>query len=227
MDISFDQLHGIVSLLLACLELVLVMNLLIFAEKNYINNIIIQLVTLLFIYQLFEFLVCYFEIESELISYLALLTITLMPPLSFKLAAGLNGYRGRIINLIFLPALFFIFYYAAALENVGITECSLFYAVINYPLGHLYGIFFFLPVIMSIILIYFAYRRSEGQTKRLYLILLVGYLITFLPSGVLIITTDSLWIVRESFLCKFAFFLALSASYVAIMNKEEKKGDQL
>jgi hypothetical protein len=226
MDISPDQFHGLISLLLACLELVLVMNLLIFSEKNYINIIIIQLVTLLFIYQLFEFLICYFEIEAKLISYLALLTITLLPPLSLKLAAGLNGYKRRIINLIFLPALFFIFYYATVLEKVAVTECSVFYAVIVYPLGHLYGIFYFLPVILSIYLVYLAYRKNEGQQKKLYLILLIGYLITFLPPVVLVITMDSLWIIRESFICKFAFFLAISASYLAIMNKEEQKGDQ-
>ncbi len=225
MDISLDQFHGLASLLIACLELVLVINLLIFSEKNYTNKNIIMLVSLLFVYQLFEFLICYFEIESKLASYLALLTITLLPPLSFKVAAGLNNYRGRIINLIFLPALFFIFYYATILEEIGVSNCSVLFAVIEYPLGDLYGVFYFLPVLLSIYFIYIAYSRSEGQTKRLYLILLAGYLFTFLPSGLFIIIMDTFWNIKESFLSKFSFFLALSASYVSIMNKEDKKGE--
>lgn len=226
MDISLDQFHGLVSLLVACLELVLVINLLVFSEKNYININIIKLVTLLFVYQLFEFLICYFQIESKIVSYLALLAITLLPPYSLKIALGLNNYRGRIFNLIFLPALFFIFYYATVLGELWISGCSVFYAIIEYPVGNVYGIFYFLPVIIGIYFVYIAYKQSEGLSRRLYLILLVGYLVTLLPSGLLVITVDSIWNVKESFMSKFGFFLALSASYVSIMNKEEKKGVQ-
>lgn len=225
MDLSPDQFDGIVSLLLACLELVLIFNLLIFAEKNYVNKQIIFLVTLLCVYQSFEFIICYFGINSQIILYLALFTITLLPPISLKIAAGFQGFRGRIVNLIFLPALFFIFYYPTVLDELAVTKCTVFYAIIEFPLGDLYGLFYYIPVLLTIVLLYFDYRRSEGVHKRLKLILLLGFVITFIPTFILLITVEQASLFIESIMCKAAFIIALSASYTAIMYKEEKKGD--
>lgn len=225
MDLSLDQFDGIVSLFLACLELVLILNLLIFAEKNYINKQIIFLVTLLCVYQFLEFIICYFGINSQIILYLALFTITLLPPFSLKIAAGFKGFRGRIVNLVFIPALFFIFYYPTVLDELAVTKCTVFYAIIEFPLGDLYGLFYYTPVILTIVLLYFAYHKSEGVNKRLKLILLLGFAFTFLPTFILLITVEQVSQFIESIMCKAAFILAMSASYVAIMYKEEKKGD--
>lgn len=226
MNLSLDQFDGIVSLFLACIELVLIFNLLIFAEKNYINKHIILLVTLLCVYQGFEFIICYFGINSQIILYLALFTITLLPPLSLKIALGFKGIRGRIVNLIFLPAIIFIFYYPTVLEELVVVKCTVFYAIIEFPLGDLYGLFYYVPVLLTIILLYSASRKSEGINKRLKFILFLGFAITFIPTFILLLTVDQVSLFIESIMCKAAFIIALAASYVAVMYKEEKKGDQ-
>ena len=225
MDLSLDQFDGIVSLFLACIELVLILNLLIFAEKNYINKHIILLVTLLCVYQFLEFTICYFGINSQIILYLALFTITLLPPLSLKIAAGFHGFKGKIVNLIFLPALFFIFYYPTVLDELVVVKCTVFYAIIEFPLGDLYGLFYYAPVILTMVLLYLAYRKSEGINKRLNFILLLGFALTFFPTFILLITVEQVSQFIESVMCKAAFLIAMSASYVAIMYKEEVKGD--
>lgn len=222
MEFSLDQFDGILSLLAACLELVLVMNLLIFAEKNSINNNIVLLVALLCIYQLFEFAICYFGISSPVVLYIALFTFTLVPPLSLKIAAGLHGYRGRIVNIVYLPALFFIFYFPSSMELIEWSNCSIITAEIQYPLGVIYGIFYYLPILVSTWLFYQLFNKSEGKAKTLYLILLIGYTSALVPSIILTLTTN----LSESIGSKLAFLTALSLTYFAIMNKEEKKEEQ-
>ena len=75
------NLDGIISLLIACIELVYIVNLLIFAEKNSVNKLIIGIVTLLFGYQFIEFLICFVGLQNQIFIYLAFLDISLLPPL--------------------------------------------------------------------------------------------------------------------------------------------------
>jgi len=50
--------NGIMSLLLACIEFLLLFNLLVFIEKNRINIIAMLMIALLAAYQSMEFLMC-------------------------------------------------------------------------------------------------------------------------------------------------------------------------
>ena len=57
--------NGTISLLFASIELLLIINLFVFAEKNTFNKYAIAIVTLLFGYQLIEFLLCFAEIQNQ------------------------------------------------------------------------------------------------------------------------------------------------------------------
>jgi hypothetical protein len=59
--------NGIVSLFIACIELLLLINLLSFAEKNRFNILAIILVALLFLYQSAEALICTFGYDDPFI----------------------------------------------------------------------------------------------------------------------------------------------------------------
>ena len=53
-----NNLDGIVSLFIACIELVLLVNLLVFTDKNRQNFLVYLILLLLTGYQTFEYLIC-------------------------------------------------------------------------------------------------------------------------------------------------------------------------
>ncbi len=217
-----EGFEGIVSLLIACLEVIFLINILIFAQRNHINKLIIVLVGLLFVYQVYEFSICYFGINSSLTVYLAFLSITFLPPLSLLIILELSGIRKKKKYLIFVPALFFIFYYPAVLESFQVTKCTLFYAVYEYPLGDLYGAFYYLPVLLSIAMLFRLLGRNLSvDAIKLLKILLAGYIITFIPAGLIFFVFPSLAFANESIFCKLAVILALTYTYFALKFKDE------
>ncbi|MDO8549493.1 MAG: hypothetical protein Q7S39_04980, partial [Ignavibacteria bacterium] len=68
---NLDNWNGIASLLIACSELLLLINLLIFSKKNKINYLIYIIIALLTGYQAFEFFICGVDIDSSMTAYLA------------------------------------------------------------------------------------------------------------------------------------------------------------
>ncbi|MBN1301339.1 MAG: hypothetical protein JW995_08990 [Melioribacteraceae bacterium] len=222
------NLDGLISLLIACVELVFVLNLLVFAEKNYVNKLIIFLVILLAAYQATEFMICYFGMNDTFIVYFAFLIITLIPTFGGLIALYLFQGNRKLHQVLFIPALFFIFYYAAVIGSFDITGCTFLYAVYDYPLGNLYSLFHFAIIYLSMLVYFFVYIRTENQfVKKLNLILLTGYLITFIPANTVFLLSDFMWSIKESIQGKIAVVLALSFSYYALKNKnlpgEEKK----
>ena len=58
-----------------------------------------------------------------------------------------------ILKLIFLPALIFVIYYTFAIDQFAVTSCTVLYASYNYPLGDLYGFIYYIPIIISTIIL--------------------------------------------------------------------------
>ena len=92
--------NGTVSLLIACIEFLLLFNLLIFAEKNRLNKIAIIMIALLAAYQTMEFLMCQVELQSSFFPYFAFIIISFLPPLNLLLALTLT--RNLNLTLILL-----------------------------------------------------------------------------------------------------------------------------
>lgn len=215
-----EEYSGIISLFLACIELVLLVNLLIFAEKNEVNKQIILLVGLLFGYQIFEFVICYNGIESHLIVYLAFLLITFMPPLMLNIVLVLNGNKSKIKKLIFFPAILITAYYPSIISEFVVTRCTIMFAAYDIPFADLYGIIYYTPVLASIIiLVNLIQKKDTGWSKSNLLIFTIGIILTFIPTLIIILIFPSLIEFIESFFCKSAFFIALAASIFAISNK--------
>ncbi|HSL90461.1 MAG TPA: hypothetical protein VK870_14250, partial [Ignavibacteriaceae bacterium] len=127
--------NGIVSLFIACIELLLLINLLSFTEKNRFNVTIIIIVALLFSYQFMEFLICMMGFDSSLFVYLAFIIISYLPPMGVILAASLNKVRSKFLYLLFLPPLFFTIYYIIIIDKFILKGCAVLYASYHYPLG--------------------------------------------------------------------------------------------
>jgi hypothetical protein len=217
------KLDGLLSLLIACIEIVFIINLLIFAAKNNVNKLVILLIILLFEYQFIEFLICFAGLQKQIFIYLALLSISLLPPLSLFTALTFDKKESFYNLLIFIPALFFIVYYPFVIDRFAVTKCTVLYASYHYPLGDLYGIIYYLPVIATMILLYRKWKAEDNiKQKSLTRVFLFGYLFTFLPAIIFVLAFPSLIKSVESLLCKFAFVLAAFLTYFALNNKMNK-----
>jgi hypothetical protein len=225
--------NGTVSLLIACLEFLLLFNLLIFAEKNRLNKIAITMVALLAAYQTMEFLMCQVELQSSFFPYFAFVIISFLPPLNLLLAltsAFANATADKITLvkiLIFLPTIIFSIYYSFVIPEFAVTRCAVLYATYNYPIGDLYGFFYYLPILISIILLALFVRKEVDKKKKLVgKVLLFGSIFISIPPvlgfSLMFAGSYSLISVMESIMCKFALVYTLCLTFVCIYNSPFK-----
>jgi len=222
-----ENFPGIVSLFLVCLELVLLINLFIFAEKNTVNKKVLWLVGLLFGYQLFEFVICYFGIESNLVVYLAFVIISFLPPLLLNLVMTIRNDRIFLRKIIFLPIILLLLYFTLIIPEFVVTRCTVLFAAYDIPLPDLYGFLYYSPVLISIILLTRMIFSSEYKNQTTNLIILnTGMVLTFIPTWLIILAFPNLIEFAESLLCKSASIMALTLTGFAIRNKEVKADDK-
>ena len=153
--------NGIVSLLIACLEFLLLFNLLVFVEKNKFNKIAMIIIALLAAYQTMEFLMCQVGLKSAFFPYFAFVIISFLPPLNLLLVVTLKlEHKFKSTKfLFFVPAILFSVYYTFVIPNFALTSCTVLYATYHYPLGDLFGFFYYLPILISIILLILFFRK--------------------------------------------------------------------
>jgi len=223
--------NGTVSLLISCIEFLLLFNLLIFAEKNRLNKIAIAMVALLAAYQTMEFLMCQVELKSSFFPYFAFVIISFLPPLNLILTSTftkVSADKLSLINiLIFVPAIIFSIYYTFVIPEFVVTSCTVLYATYNYPSGDLFGFFYYLPILISIILlILFVKKESDKKKKLIGKVLLFGAVFISVPPiigfSLMFMGSYSLISAMESVMCKFAFVYALCLAFVCIYNSPFK-----
>ena len=221
-----DNWNGIASLFIACIELVLLINLLVFVKKDKFNTLSMLMVFILMVYQTLEFLMCQLGLTQPFMPFLAFADISLLPPLNLFIVLVLLGYKNKLYKLIFLPALGFIIYYLFVIDNFAVTSCSVFYASYHYPLGELFGFFYYIPILISMYLLYKAVTNSPNdEIKYKSKILLIGNVIISLPVviGFILMFTGNYIIISkiESIMCKFAFIYAICLALVILYNPEK------
>jgi hypothetical protein len=216
--------NGIISLFIACLELIILINLLVFTEKNKLNWLAIGMVFLLMVYQTIEYLICGIGLTGSLMAYLAFVDITFLPPLNLFFILTLFGYNNKLNKLLFLPALSFVIYYFFVISRFEVVKCAVLYASYNYPLGDLYGFFYYAPILIAFILVVKNLRLSPEQKLPIsikYLIYAHLFLIVPVTLAFTLMFLNSFWMIQsmESILCKFAFLYCLVIVYFALSNK--------
>ena len=217
--------NGIISLLIFCIEIVLLGNVLYFSKSRY-KKLIVTILSLLALYQFFEFLICGLKLDDDFVIYLAFVTISFLPPTGLLLIAQVNKINlKKFQGVIFAPAIFFSLYYFLTIKEFRIRECSVIYASYHYPLGFLYGLFYYLPILIAL---FIAFRNliisKDKILKRNNSILIFGYLSFLIPMILtLVIYPESVNFI-ESLMCKFAFVLSLTISYFALEIK--RKGNK-
>jgi len=222
-----DNWNGIGSLLIASIEFILLINLVIFSSKNKLNKLAMMLIFILITYQLLEFLMCQAGLSSSLMAYFAFAVISLLPPLNFILVAELYNFKSKKLILIFFPSMAFIFYYLLVIDQFTVTSCAVLYATYNYPLGDLYGVFYYTPILAAIVLLVRGIKQVKDK-KTLFIskILLASNIIISIPvivAFILMATGDYYLIAKmESIMCKFAFAYALCLGIVCLYNSKRK-----
>ncbi|MFO7447281.1 MAG: hypothetical protein R6W90_13005 [Ignavibacteriaceae bacterium] len=217
--------NGTISLLIACIELILLVNLLALADKTKPNKFAILMIALLFVYQLLEFLMCHFGLAESIIAYLAFADISFLPPVGLYFVLIFLGYRvPPYIKLIFIPAVLFVIFYAFAVPQFKVVSCTVLYASYNYPLGTLYGAFYYLPVLVTMLLLFLQIKKEkEGKKTFLSKVLLAGYIFTSIPVILAFALSISgsfyLLSIIESIMCKFAAALAFSLAFVCLYGR--------
>ena len=219
--------NGTVSLLIACLEFLLLFNLLIFTEKNRLNKIAITMVSLLAAYQTMEFLMCQVELHSAFLPYFAFIIISFLPPLNLILTLSLTHTLTRKAYLFFIPAILFSIYYTFVIPEFAVTSCTVLYATYHYPLGDLYGFFYYLPIMISIILLTMSVKKESDKKQKLVgKVLLFGSIFISIPPvlGHILMFAGSYSFISavESVMCKFAFVYALCLAFIGIYNSPFK-----
>lgn len=240
-----EHWNGTVSLLIACFEFLLLFNLLVFAEKNRLNKIAITMVALLAAYQMLEFLMCQVELQNSFFPYFAFVIISFLPPLNLllvlslthNLTLGLTPAFGEArrwrhtlkssLYLIFIPAIFFSIYYTFIIPEFAVTSCTVLYATYHYPLGDLFGFFYYLPILISIILLALFVRKESDKKKKLIgKVLLFGAIFISIPPvlGFSLMFAGSYAVISaiESLMCKFAFVYSLCLTFICIYNSPFK-----
>ena len=219
-----EDFQGIISLFIACIEIVLLINLLIFSEKNKENKIIIGIVTLLFGYQFMEFFMCYTDSYSYILVYISFIIISFLPPLMLYLILTVNKVKNKFIFLVFAPIVALLTYYLFVLSSFEITNCTALFAAYEMPLGDLYGVIYYSPIIISIYLLSKMVSNPDYIKKKTNIvIMLVGILATFVPVALIIAMFPVLIDYVESFFCKAASIIALTFTLYAMRNNSKVK----
>ncbi|MCO6446649.1 MAG: hypothetical protein J5I67_03295, partial [Ignavibacterium album] len=117
----------------------------------------------------------------------------------------------------------FSIYYTFVIQEFVVTSCTVLYATYHYPLGDLYGFFYYLPILISIVLlIVFIKKHQEKKKRAIGRILLFGNIFISLPVllGFTLMFTGSysLMSAMESIMCKFAFVYALCLTIICLLN---------
>jgi hypothetical protein len=222
-----DNWNGIGSLLIGCVELILLINLYIFAEKNKFNRTAMLIIFVLMVYQSLEFFMCQVGLDFPFMPYLAFVDIIFLPPLIIVLISRLYNYENKFLYLIFLPATIFIIFYTIVIDKFVVTSCTVLYATYSYPLGDLYGAFYYSPVIIAtIILIKKISLETNKKIVKISKILLFGNFIISIPVIIAFVMrfTGSYYFIAmiESVMCKFAFFYVVCLSIAVLYNSKGK-----
>jgi hypothetical protein len=217
--------NGIISLFIACIEFVLIINIFIFAKKNRFNKIVIFIIIILMIYQLLEFILCQMAYSSSFLSYIAFVDISLLPALNLYFIYNFFIKKNENLKYLFIIPFIFMIYYAMVINNFHMTSCTVFYAVYNYPLGTLFGVYYYLPVASSVYFLISYIRKGIVPKNILYAVLfLVGHIIMTIPVIfaflLAVLKMPGLLNSVESVMCKFAFFYTLCLTFFALYYKE-------
>jgi len=165
---------------------------------------------------------CYFDNYSNTLVYIAFFIISFLPPLVLLLVLTFYKVESKLKFLIFLPIVLLLFYYIFVLNGFEITRCTILFVAYEMPLGDLYGVIYYSPILLSIIILFKMINNPIFINKKLnFQIVLGGILLAFIPVALIIALFPFLIDYVESFFCKAASLIALTLTIYAMRNNNK------
>jgi len=220
------MLPGLISLIFFIIEFVFLIFIILKNRSHPQFVWIVLLIIFLQVYQLMEFLMCV-GVSPNVIGRLGLVSITFLPPLGVLLAADVINLKHWVNWVGILCGFALSFYYLIVPNAFDLQTCNPFYAVYTYPLGNLYGIFYFGFIGWALILIGIGWIVNNKQ-KRKYMskkatLVLVGYLSFLLPMAITVVVDFSTSSAVPSIMCKYALLLATTLLIFSFQHERETK----
>lgn len=139
-----------------------------------------------------------------------------------SLVLTIKKVTNRLTILVFLPAISLLFYYLFVITDFEISTCTVLFVAYEMPLGDLYGVVYYSPIIISIYLLSKMVSNPFYKEKRInLLIMLWGLLLTFIPVALIIAVFPFLIDYVESFFCKAASLIAFTLTIYAMRNNSK------
>lgn len=196
-------------------------------RKNILRPLSLTLF-LLAIYQVFEVALCWGDKEPNLLlSRLAFLDITWLPPVSILLIANIYPAKTRaLFNYAYASlamAAVMSFWIVMDYRFITGTICQFMYAKYTYasPFFHIYGAFYEITQMSIIFLPAVLIAKAEKEHVRLHLSdMLIGALLFILPAiYISAVVTDVGSNALPSLMCHFALFYAIFLTRLALREK--------
>lgn len=217
-----EEFVGIPSLFIACLEYLLLINALVFGQKNKVNIIALIIITVYSTNHLIEFFICQFNFTSHFFVFINFAIISLLPPLSLLLVLKFWRHETKLQYLIFLPSILILYFFMVNIESFNVTEYFYLYVTYSYLLRTEFGIYYYIMNLAALLFLIAKLREPKLRYKRhLNIALIIAFGISVIFPLLLLLLFPSLNIYAESILNKFTFFYVLGLAYFSLKNKTE------
>ncbi len=216
-----ENFNGFMSLLWASIELLLLVNVLIFAEKNRINKIGFVLIGLLFSYQFTETMICAFDFNSSFTILIGYIIISYLPPVGLLLVMEYFKLTKKYNFIMFLPFIVINIYYIFNYQSFSLVGCTPFIAGYKNELSNIYGFFYYAEIAVILFILKDNYFKIPIEKKKEFYSLAIGFYIFVLPFFVMLPFIQDYSSYFESILCKFAITLAIPLSFFLLIHKEK------
>jgi len=215
-----EEFNGLFALLITCLEIVLIINLIVFTEKNNTNRAIIFLMVLLLGSSVSEFAIGFYGPNSNFFAFLSLASLGMAFSIAFLIVVEIMRVNSKLKLLSLLPGIFFLFYFVTQLDQLSIVNSGLFFCSYEYSGGNWFGLVALVVIVMiNILLIIWRVNSSVEKRKVINLLLATFSAITFMYL-LLITVLNNYLIYSESILSKIAILFGVALTYFAIQNKD-------
>ena len=206
-------MDGLVSLIFFIIELGFLI-FIVFKNRRHPQFVwIVLLMVFLQVYQLMEFLMCV-GVDPNIIGRLGLVSITFLPPLGVLLASYVTNLKHWINWSGMLCGLGLSIYYLIVPNAFSLQTCNPFYAVYTYPLGNLYGMFYFGFIGWAFTLIIIGWivngKKGRKELNKKATFVLIGYISFLLPMAITVVVDFSTSSAVPSIMCKYAILLAIA-----------------
>ena len=221
-----EEFHGLFSLLVACIELVLAINLLVFGGRNSKSYLIAASALLLFIGQLVEFSACYFGYSNTLLTYVAVISFWFFAAALLETAAGMQGFSGKAVKLVYIPLIAYAFYLPLHLESLRISGCTIFHAEYSYPGEYLTIAYFAVCITAALAVLFFGHSKTDEKNKKYFIAVSAGIIAAYLPSAMAVWMAPQLDGLGFSIFSKAALIVLLPLAWYLIMLNNSSKNER-